>query len=113
MVESRRDRIESKLREALAPEVLEIENESGNHNVPKGSETHFKVVVVSRAFDGLTRVARQQLVYGALADELKSGLHALTIVSKSPGEWAKDASVPASPPCLGGETARTPRGTTR
>ena len=102
---SRAERIETQLRAALSPDVLEVENESKNHNVPKGSETHFKVVVVSRAFAGLTRVARHQLVYQALADEMKKGLHALSIVSKSPDEWAKDAAVPASPPCLGGSKA--------
>ena len=98
----RASRIETALRDALSPEVLEIHDESGNHNVPKGSETHFKVVVVARAFDGLSRVERHQLVYRALEGELRAGLHALSIVAKAPAEWARDASVPASPPCLGG-----------
>ena len=102
---SRYERIERTLRESLSPDVLEIENESKNHNVPKGSQTHFKVVVVARAFEGLSRVERHQLVYKVLADELAHGLHALSIVSKSPAEWAKDARVPASPPCLGGSKA--------
>ena len=46
-------RIETKLKETLAPSHLEVINESHMHNVPKGSETHFKVVVVSGRFDGM------------------------------------------------------------
>ena len=45
-----KDRIESKLRDALAPLHLEVVNESSMHNVPRGSEAHFKVVVVSERF---------------------------------------------------------------
>src|SRR5438477_2983371 len=99
---TRAERIERDLRAALQPDVVEVVNESGMHAVPKGSETHFKVVVVARAFDGLSRVERHQLVYRALAGELASGLHALSIVSKTPEEWARDAAVPASPKCEGG-----------
>jgi len=100
-----KERIEEKLLAALAPTVLDVVNESGMHNVPKGSETHFKVVVVSPAFEGLSRVARHQLVYRALAEEMqaKPGVHALAIVSKTPAEWGDTPEVPASPPCLGGE----------
>lgn len=105
MVMSVQDRIEEKLRAALSPTALEVINESGMHNVPKGSETHFKVVVVSPSFEGLSRVARHQLVYRALESEMqaKPGVHALAIVSKTPAEWDAESSVPASPPCLGGE----------
>ena len=59
--------IETKLRHALAPAHLEILNESNRHAVPPGSETHFKVVVVSDAFEGKSRVARHQRVNGILA----------------------------------------------
>ncbi len=96
-------RIEDKLRQRLTPESLVVENESGKHNVPRGSETHFKVTVVSRAFEGLGRVERHRLVHDTLADELKAGVHALTITPRTPEEWAADARVNASPPCLGGE----------
>jgi stress-induced morphogen len=94
--------IERKLRERFEPIHLEVINESGNHSVPRGSETHFRVVVVSKSFDGLGRVDRHKLVYGALAAELAGGVHALAVVSRTPDEWQKDAAVPASPPCLGG-----------
>ena len=60
------------------------------------------MVVVSARFDGLAPVRRHQLVYGALAEELKSGVHALAITSRSPTEWAASAEANASPKCLGG-----------
>ncbi len=97
-----RDSIEEKLRAALAPSVLEIINDSGMHNVPKGSETHFKVVVVSAEFDGKSGVARHQLVFASLAHELRNGVHALSITARSPAEWAADMAVQESPACLGG-----------
>jgi stress-induced morphogen len=96
-------RIEDKLRRRLAPESLAVENESDKHNVPRGSETHFKVTVVSSAFEGMGRIDRHRLVHDALAEELKGGVHALTITPRTPAEWAADSSVAASPPCLGGE----------
>ncbi len=101
---TRTETIETLLRAALSPELLEVENESHTHNVPRGSETHFKVVVVSRAFDGLSRVERHRLVNAALAGLLRSGVHALAITSRTPAEWAtaSGAQVPESPPCLGG-----------
>jgi stress-induced morphogen len=95
-------RIETKLREAFSPSVLDVQNESGSHNVPRGSETHFKAVVVSTAFEGLGRIERHRAVHVALADELAAGVHALTLTLRTPDEWASDTSVPASPPCLGG-----------
>lgn len=94
--------IKEKLMAKLAPEALAVENESGMHNVPKGSETHFRVTIVSAAFEGLGRVERQRLVYSALREELAGGVHALTMTTKTPSEWASDPSAGSSPPCLGG-----------
>jgi BolA protein len=95
------------LRTTFAPGHLEVINESHNHSVPKGSETHFKVVVVSSAFEGKSRVDRHRLVNGALADLLENGVHALTITSRTPAEWesATGSIVAESPPCLGGSKA--------
>jgi BolA protein len=95
-------RIEEKLAARLCPSVLIVENESKNHGVPPGSETHFKVTVVSSAFVGLERVDRQRLVHSVLAEELAGGVHALTMTSRTPAEWAEDSAVRASPACLGG-----------
>ena len=107
---SKADVIEGKLRAAFAPEALEVVNESHNHSVPRGSETHFKVVVVSRAFEGVGRVERHRLVNAALGDLFKpGGVHALTITSRTPTEWAtrEGSAVPDSPPCLGGSKTTT------
>lgn len=96
--------IEVKLRAALDPAHLEVINESHMHNVPKGSETHFKVVIVSSRFEGLAPVRRHQLVYGALDTEMKHkpGIHALAITSRTPAEWESSPEANASPKCLGG-----------
>jgi BolA protein len=99
---SLQQRIEQKLSSSLTPSVLEVINESSMHSVPVGSETHFKVVIVSQAFEGKALVERHRLVYGALGEEMKSGIHALAITSRTPSEWEKTSEVAKSPPCLGG-----------
>ena len=82
--------IDSKLRERFAPARLSIEDESSKHyghaGWREGGETHFKVEIVSGAFEGHNRVARQRLVYQALKAELDAGLHALAITTLTPAE---------------------------
>lgn len=97
-----RDEILMKLETALQPLYLEVENESHGHNVPPNSETHFKVVCASTAFEGLTRVKRHQSVYGLLSDQLDAGVHALALHLYTPSEWQVRADAPASPDCMGG-----------
>lgn len=88
---------------ALAPLHLEVVNESFMHSVPAGSETHFKVVIVSPQFDGKRQVARHQSIYKILADELAGGVHALALHTYTQGEWDARAEIaPVSPECLGG-----------
>ncbi|HHB13416.1 MAG TPA: BolA/IbaG family iron-sulfur metabolism protein [Chromatiales bacterium] len=95
--------IERKLREALAPLHLEVVNESAMHNVPPGSESHFKVTVVTQAFAGQSLVARHRAVHSALTEELAGPVHALSIHAYTPEEWAsRGQQVPASPRCRGG-----------
>lgn len=94
--------IEQKLQQALAPEHLQVINESSGHNVAPGSETHFRLLVVSNAFEGLSAVKRQQRIYGILADELAGEVHALTMQTLTPEQWQQDSTVAQSPPCLGG-----------
>jgi BolA protein len=91
-----------KLEEAFSPVHLDVINESASHNVPDGSESHFKVVLVSQSFEGQTAVKRHQSVYSVLAVELQAGVHALALHTYLPDEWKKQQSVPASPVCLGG-----------
>lgn len=101
-----RDAIHDDLVRGFAPVVLEVINESNNHSVPPGSETHFKVVVVSEAFAGQSPVARHRAVNKALAAQLAGGVHALSIQAFTPEQWAERGGVvPPSPPCLGGSKA--------
>ena len=102
---SREQAIVATLTESLAPLHLEVENESSMHSVPKGSETHFRVLVVSAAFEGLSAVERHRRVHQALAAELASGLHALTLRLLTPAQWDAGERAAASPPCLGGSKA--------
>jgi len=98
--------VERKLADALAPLHLAVENQSGMHSVPPGSETHFKVVVVSPAFAGEGLVARHRRIHALLADELRAGVHALSIEALTPEQWqTRGGAVLASPPCLGGSKA--------
>jgi BolA protein len=82
--------IENKLAEGLRPRRLSIVDESHKHaghaGARAGGESHFRVEVVSAAFAGLTRVARQRLVYGLLAEELKGPIHALALSTLTPEE---------------------------
>jgi BolA protein len=95
--------IENKLTQAFKPNYLEVLNESNMHNVPKGSETHFRVVVVSDVFDGMPLLKRHRMVMETLDYELKNGVHALSIQAKTPVQWSESGeTVEKSPPCMGG-----------
>ena len=96
-------RIESKVRAGLDVARLELDNESYMHNVAPGSESHFRLVVVSDDFEGQMLVRRHQQLYGLLADELAGGVHALALHTFTQQEWAaRGGSVDASPACRGG-----------
>jgi stress-induced morphogen len=95
-------RIHEKLLAAFAPSHLDVINESHMHSVPKGSETHFKVVVVSEQFDGKPLLQRHRMVNAALQNELDTGVHALSILSKTPTQWEGNTTVKPSPNCRGG-----------
>eukprot|EP00485_Elphidium_margaritaceum_P011748 CAMPEP_0202692642 /NCGR_PEP_ID=MMETSP1385-20130828/6974_1 /ASSEMBLY_ACC=CAM_ASM_000861 /TAXON_ID=933848 /ORGANISM="Elphidium margaritaceum" /LENGTH=111 /DNA_ID=CAMNT_0049348217 /DNA_START=59 /DNA_END=390 /DNA_ORIENTATION=+ len=94
--------ITQKLTQTFNPTHLEVINESNQHNVPKGSETHFKVVIVSTEFDGKSKINQHRLVNETLKDELNNNVHALSIKTKTPQQWSKNSTVDPSPPCLGG-----------
>lgn len=97
-----REIIETRLVAAFAPEHLDVLNESHRHNVPPGSETHFKVVLASAAFEGRRNVQRHQQVYAVLNEQLQSGVHALALHTYTPSEWRALTDAPDSPPCMGG-----------
>ncbi|NQV47875.1 MAG: BolA family transcriptional regulator [Rhodospirillaceae bacterium] len=82
--------IKEKLERALSPDRLDIIDESHKHaghaGARPGGESHFHVEIVSPAFEGLSQVERQRMVYAALADEMKGDIHALSLKTLSPGE---------------------------
>lgn len=96
------NQIQSKLESQFSPTFLDLKNESHMHSVPPGSETHFKLILVSERFEGLSKVAQQRLVYECLAEDLKSSVHALALRTFSPSQWkAQGESVLApSPACM-------------
>jgi len=83
-------RIRERLTAALNPDRLEIADESHRHAGHAGSrpggETHFRVEIVAAAFKGKSRLDRQRLVYAALKDEMSQQIHALSLVTRAPGE---------------------------
>jgi len=95
--------IELKLEQGIKALHLDVENESHNHNVPAGSESHFKVVLVSDEFEGKALLARHRIINKILEEELQGKIHALALHTYTEPEW-KDAfgTAPMSPPCLGG-----------
>jgi BolA protein len=82
--------IHDKLVAAFAPTRLEIEDDSARHaghaGASAGGESHFNVVIEAQAFEGAAKVARQRMVYRALADELAGPVHALSVKALAPGE---------------------------
>ena len=86
------DRIREKLTAKLAPTRLDVIDDSHAHAGHVGArpegETHFSVEVVSAAFDGMSRVNRQRLVYDILQEELAGPVHALALRTLSPSEDA-------------------------
>lgn len=85
-----KDVITKKLREAFAPEGLEVKDEShlheGHAGHAPGGETHFRIYIVSPAFKGKTRIERHRMVNTALSAELAGSVHALAIHAQAPGE---------------------------
>ena len=95
--------ITEKLAAALTPAHLDVINESDQHSGPPGRESHFRVVVISDAFEGQRLVARHRAVNKALQAELDAGLHALAIEALTPAQWEARGGVRMqSPECGGG-----------
>jgi BolA protein len=95
--------IQRKLSERLAPEHLDVINESSMHDVPPGSESHFRLLVVSSRFEGMPLVQRHREVYRILAREKEDSIHALAMETLTPREWeARGRHTLSSPPCRGG-----------
>ncbi len=95
--------IESKLMTGLNLQHMEVINESSQHNVPPGSESHFKLVLVSNDFTDKMLIKRHRMINEILADELAGQIHALSMHTYTEQEWQeKSGQTPMSPPCMGG-----------
>jgi BolA protein len=84
------EKLERKLTDAFTPARLTIDDDSARHaghaGAGQGGESHFNVVIESAAFEGVSRVQRQRMVYQALAEELAGPVHALSVKALAPGE---------------------------
>jgi stress-induced morphogen len=93
---SRADRLHTTLIQAFAPTVLRINDDSAHHaghsGAPAGGQSHYSVLLVSKAFQGVNRVARSRAVHAALAGEFgpaeHGGMHALALTLRTPEEHA-------------------------
>ncbi|MBQ4839181.1 BolA family protein [Pseudoalteromonas luteoviolacea] len=98
---SMQEHIHTKLKDAIDCTHLEVINESHMHS--RGTESHFKVIVVSDEFAGLRLLPRHRRINEVLKSELANEIHALAIHAYTPEEFREQSEhVPASPTCLGG-----------
>ncbi|WP_167730449.1 BolA family protein [Terasakiella sp. SH-1] len=85
--------MEEKLQKALNPKIIKLEDESFRHAGHAGAnpegESHFQLLIVSAAFEGVSRVQRQRMVYDILAEEMKGRVHALGLKTLSITEYEK------------------------
>ena len=91
---STKDIIINKLREAFVPESLDVLDEShlheGHAGHRPGGETHFRVYIVSPAFEGKSRIERHRMINATLTAELAASVHALAIKALAPGEGSAE-----------------------
>ena len=84
--------LRAKLTAAFSPSLLQIDDDSARHaghaGAREGGESHFNVVIAAAAFEGVARVARQRMVYAAVAEELAGPVHALSVKALAPSERA-------------------------
>ena len=87
--------LRQRLQDRLAPQRLEIVDESARHHGHagwrEGGETHFHITVEAACFTGRSRIDRQRMVHGAVADLLRERIHALSITALAPGETGRPA----------------------
>jgi BolA protein len=82
--------IQRRLEEELSPESLQVEDESHLHVGHEGAKSglgHFRVLVVSDRFEGLSLIKRHRLIYQAMGDLMQTDIHALTIDAFTEGEF--------------------------
>ena len=93
--------LEKKIQSSLQPEFFKVVNESPQHNVPEGSESHFSVLIVSKKFSNLPLIKRHQMVHKALGEEIKEKIHAFSQTTLTPKEYEqRGGHLPNSPDCV-------------
>jgi len=89
--------IREKLQNAFAPSWLELVDDSARHaghhheggmDAKPGGESHFNLTIVSEAFQGQGRLARQRAINAVLKEQLSGPVHALSIKARTPAEAA-------------------------
>lgn len=101
--------IETVLAQALDLAHLEVIDESANHNVPAGAQSHFKLVLVTEDFADMPRIARHRRINKLLAEFLAGPVHAIAMHTYTEREWQQRfGAAPLSPPCLGGGRSNGP-----
>jgi BolA protein len=100
---SLQETITSKLDRGLGPVHLEVLDESHMHSVAPGAASHFRLLVVSAAFEGRSRLDRHRAIHRLLTEELEGGIHALAVDAFTPAEWEEqEHRGGTSPRCRGG-----------
>jgi BolA protein len=90
---ARARQIESLLREKLSARHVDVLDQSALHEGHPGAQAgggHYQVLVVSEIFEGLSRIAAQRAVYQALGDLMASEIHALSMRTLTPQQWADE-----------------------
>lgn len=99
---SKQQELEQRLCQEFEPHFIAVENESYMHSSGRGADSHFKIVLVSDAFEGISKVARHQKIYQLFSQDLKNGIHALALHLYTKQEWDKlGRQFPKSPNCAG------------
>ncbi len=96
--------IQNNIRQGLNVTELLLVNESHMHSRNPKGESHFNLLVVSPDFENKKLVERHRQVQALLADQLASGLHAVTLRTLTPEEWSKDPANLQSPACSTSKT---------
>lgn len=86
---NRVEMIRERLAAALAPQKIDIEDDSARHAGHEGAKSgggHFNVYIVSDKFDGMSLIERHRAVYAAMGDAMQTEIHALSIDARTPAE---------------------------
>lgn len=99
---SKQQELEQRLCQEFQPHFIAVENESYMHSSGRGADSHFKIVLVSDAFEVSSKVARHRKIYQLLSQDLQNGIHALALHLYTKQEWDElGQQFPNSPHCAG------------